>query len=60
MSTEEPVSAFINVTMTVPGPVTLYMPGSDSNFGSSIKNDLVESFVFFIVQISHSTVSEFI
>ena len=42
MSTEKSVSAFINVIMMTPGLITLYMPGSDSDFSNSIENNFVE------------------
>ena len=48
-STGKSVSASMNVTMVT----------SDSNFGDSIKDDFIESLVFFTVQNLYSTVSEF-
>ena len=53
------MSASMNVTIMTPGLTAFHMPGSDSNFSNSIKNDFVEFSVFFAVQNLCSTVPKF-
>ena len=55
-STGEPVSAPTNATMVTSGPTALCIPGPDSNFSNSIKDNLVE---FFAVQNPCPTIPEF-
>ena len=56
MSTEESVSASINVIIAASDPAALHMPGFNSNF----KDDLVESSVSLAIQNPRPTVPEFI
>ena len=49
----------MNVIMAAPGSAALHMPGPDSDFGNSIKDDLVKSSVFFIIQNPCFIVPEF-
>ena len=59
MSTEKPVSASMNVTITAPGPAALHMPGPDNDFDDFIEDNLVESSVSLAIQNPHPTIPEF-
>ena len=54
------MSAFINAIITISDSVTLYMPDSDNDFDDFIEDNLVEFFIFFVIQNSYSIISKFI